>query len=152
MTSMPAATTGLTTLAVAVAGEVGKTTFGGVSVASSDVLVMYTYDGDANLDGEIDGDDYVRIDAGFSASLSDYASGDFDYSGNIDADDYFVIDRNFSRQGVAFSGATAVPEPAHGGLFACTMMMLIQRRRRRAESILRASDVTEGASELNQAT
>src|SRR6185437_6215602 len=108
----------LTTLAVAAAGDVGKSTFGGISVAATDVLVMYTYAGDADLSGAINGDDYVRIDSGYAAHASGYASGDFNYDGRVDADDYFIIDSNFAAQGTAFAsgamldaagGAQAVP-------------------------------------------
>jgi len=105
----------LTTLGVATAGSVGKAMFGQVSVMSTDVLVMYTWAGDANLSGAIDGDDYFRIDAGFGAHATGYANGDFDYNGRIDADDYFIIDANYARQSGAFVAApvsvTAVPEP-----------------------------------------
>ena len=55
---------------------------------------MYTYCGDANLDGLINGDDYFRIDNGFFAHLSGFSNGDFNYDGVINADDYFLIDRN----------------------------------------------------------
>jgi hypothetical protein len=123
-TSMPAASTLLTTLAVATADEAGRagTTFGQANVSSGDTLVMYTYAGDGNLDGLIDGDDYTAIDAGFSAQLVNplsvsYHDGDFNYSGKIDADDYWLIDRNYSKQSGAFSvsapalGPAAVPEP-----------------------------------------
>jgi hypothetical protein len=103
------------------------------------VLLMHTYIGDADLTGGIDGDDYFRIDSGFTSSgtLTGYANGDFDYSGNIDADDYFIIDRNYSRQGAAFSegdlrgGVTAVPEPAGTTLIAATLLLLGRRRRAR---------------------
>jgi autotransporter-associated beta strand protein len=42
---------GLTTLGLATAGQTAKNAFGGVSVSASDVLVMYTYRGDANWTG-----------------------------------------------------------------------------------------------------
>ncbi|HYO08349.1 MAG TPA: hypothetical protein VER17_05210 [Tepidisphaeraceae bacterium] len=47
-TSRPDAVAGLTALGVATAGDVGKSSFGGATgLAASDVLVMYTYAGDA---------------------------------------------------------------------------------------------------------
>ena len=39
-----------------------------VSVASTDVLLKYTYGGDANLNGVADGDDYFRIDSNYNKS------------------------------------------------------------------------------------
>lgn len=35
---------------------------------------MYTYGGDANLDGKSNIDDYVRIDQGIAADLSGWAN------------------------------------------------------------------------------
>ena len=121
VTSQTAATaSALTTLAVAAAGDVGKTSFGGVSVAPSDVLVMYTYAGDANLEGTIDA--RRLFSDRFALQRYRYAramlNGDFNYDGQVDADDYFIIDQNYARQGAAFSsgavvsGAAAVPEPS----------------------------------------
>src|SRR5262249_18571647 len=87
ITSMTAAssTNLLTTIAVSEAGLVGYGghLFAGISVDYSDILVMYTYAGDANLSGAIDGDDYFSIDNGYANHLTGYHHGDFDYSGRI---------------------------------------------------------------------
>ncbi len=123
-TSQASATSGLTTIAVAANSDLNKTTFGGESVGGSDVLVMYTYAGDADLTGKITGDDYFRIDSGYAAHATGYDNGDFNLDGRIDADDYFIIDRNYSRQGTAFSasepvmldGVQMVPEPGVVGV------------------------------------
>ena len=69
----------LTTLAVdsaSDAGYGGTTTFGGQTVNRANTLVMYTYTGDMNLDGKINGDDYFKIDQGYMGSLTGYANGD----------------------------------------------------------------------------
>ena len=109
---MSDATTGsLTTIGIALAGDLG---YGGsstsdqgaglsVSVASTDVLLKYTYGGDANLDGVVNGDDYSRIDSYFpqqSALTIGWLNGDFNYDGVVNGDDYAIIDSNFSEQGV----------------------------------------------------
>jgi hypothetical protein len=141
MTNMIAAVgpTALTTIGIASAGAVGKTSFGGVAVASDDVLLMYTYAGDANLTGLIEGDDFFRIDQGYStrnssAPLLGYVNGDFNYSGRIDADDYWLIDRNYSRQSGTLgsepvAGASSVPEPVTGGVAFVMLGLMIRRRR-----------------------
>ena len=129
----------LTTLGVAMAGAVGKSSFGGVSVAADDVLVMYTYGGDANLDGKINVDDYGRIDGNVasSGSVFGWSNGDFNYDGKINIDDYGIIDGNINRQGVPFSAGegvvnsvAAVPEPGGAVMLPLACLVLSRRRRR----------------------
>ena len=101
MTSMNAASPSiLTTLAVASNADLHKTTFGGQAVTSSDILVMYTYAGDVNLDGKIDADDYFLIDSNLNkpSSTFNYSKGDFYYDGKVNGDDYFIIDSNDSTR------------------------------------------------------
>ncbi|WP_428937869.1 hypothetical protein [Fontivita pretiosa] len=74
------------------------TTFNGQSVASDDVLVKFTYFGDADLSGSIDATDYSLIDNGYVNTLSGWINGDFDYSGTIDATDYALIDNAYVNQ------------------------------------------------------
>jgi hypothetical protein len=99
---------------------------------------MYTYGGDANLDGAITGDDYFQIDSGFPAGAHGWFNGDFNHDGGITGDDYFVIDSNFSAQGAPFfvsggvGGVQAVPEPASIGLIGLAATALLGGRRRRS--------------------
>ena len=140
VTTQSAATASLlTSIGIATAGETGYAggIFGGVSVSANDVLVMYTYGGDANLDGQITGDDYFQIDSGFPAGATGWFSGDFNYDRVINVDDYFIIDSNFTKQGAPFptgggvASVSLVPEPASGGLFAIACATLSRRRRHR---------------------
>ncbi len=71
-------------------------------------LIKYTYNGDANLDGVVNADDYFRIDSGFITQTGDYANGDFNYDNTIDADDYFLIDSAF----IAQTAPLAIPLPS----------------------------------------
>src|SRR5207248_10647730 len=93
------------------AGYAGGT-FGGLSVASGDALVMYTWGGDANLDGTLNGDDYFQIDSHFNQDgiVFGYYNGDFNYDGAINGDDYFIIDSNWN------TGSTATPFPTGAGV------------------------------------
>ena len=101
-----------------------KTTFDGAPVAPSDILVKYTYFGDANLDGKVDGSDYSLIDAGYVSNkagfigtrLTGWLNGDFNYDGTVDGSDYALIDNSFNVQGSTLSPdalvATATAEVA----------------------------------------
>src|SRR6185436_15156919 len=130
-TSMPDAVAGLTTIGVATGEQIrglGPTdtdTFAGQTITGATTIAMYTYAGDANLDGTIDGGDYGIIDNFVQVPGADgYANGDFNYDGVIDGGDYGVIDNNIQAQGPGFptsgsgdlSGVTAIPEPSACGL------------------------------------
>jgi hypothetical protein len=73
-------------------------TFDGYSPDSTAVLVKYTYYGDANFDGVVNFDDYVRTDVGFNTGLTGWSNGDFNYSDSINFDDYVLIDVSFNTQ------------------------------------------------------
>lgn len=79
----------------------------GETVDQSSVLVAYTFAGDANLDGAINGDDYFAIDVGFSSHAHSYFNGDFNYDGHIDADDYFLIDSSYNKPPPVLASAPA---------------------------------------------
>ena len=103
----------LTAIGIATAQQVkplnDTTVWAGQTVSGTDTLVMYTYGGDANLDGKINVDDYGKIDFTIPAGTSGWYNGDFNYDGKINADDYGIIDFNIGTQGAAFpTGATGV--------------------------------------------
>ena len=110
-------------------------TFDGQTVDANSILVKYTWNGDMDLNGKIDADDYFAIDSGFLAAgaLKGYRNGDLDFSGKVDADDYFLIDSAFLGQSQAGSGTSAigvpVPEPACALLVGAAAMVLRRRRR-----------------------
>ena len=108
--------------------------FDGEPVDANSILVKYTYNGDTDLNGKIDANDYFQIDSGFIAGLSGYRNGDFDYNGTIDADDYFLIDNAFANQsGILSAGAidaASVPEP--GAMVGLGMLAFLAARRVRA--------------------
>jgi hypothetical protein len=106
LSSTAAGTGGLTALAVGEASAVlsldGTATalFKGQTADATSVLIKYTYDGDANLDGVVSGDDYSSIDFSIlTPGASGYFNGDFNYDGLISGDDYSAIDFNLLAQG-----------------------------------------------------
>jgi guanyl-specific ribonuclease Sa len=76
-------------------------TFDGVSVGTNDVLVKFTYFGDADLNGIVDDTDYFLINTGYLGGLSGWVNGDFDYSAAVDDTDYFLLNTAFLSQGTA---------------------------------------------------
>ncbi len=129
------------------------TTFDGVSVNHNDVLVKYTFYGDADLSGKVDATDYGLIDSAFTidsttpGALIGWRNGDFNYDGVVNGDDYTLIDNAFNTQGsVSFAGVSAgpaemiagntseaaVPEPGSVGVLIVGAAGLLSRRRRRA--------------------
>ena len=106
VTTRPQALAGLTTIAIATGeqllglGASDTANFAGQTVTGRSVILKYTYAGDANLDGVIDGGDYGIIDnfAQLPAANS-YFNGDFNFDGVIDGGDYGIIDNNIQAQG-----------------------------------------------------
>jgi hypothetical protein len=117
------------------------------NTGTNDVLVKYTYYGDADLNGIINGADYAQIDNGFGSHASGWFNGDFNYDGVVDGTDYSLIDNTFnqiSSTGASSLAIVAQPTTLIGGLatssvpepFSFTAMgiatgyMLCVRRRR----------------------
>jgi hypothetical protein len=146
------ATGNFTTLGVADAAQVkglptatDTAVWAGQTVTGGDTLVMFTYGGDANLDGKINVDDYGRIDFNVNLGTQGWYNGDFNYDGKINVDDYGIIDFNVGIQGAPFFtgsglsgvagvvGVAAVPEPACIGAIALGLAAMSSRRRRHHE-------------------
>lgn len=81
----------------------------GEPVDLNSVLVRYGLNGDGDLNGVIDIDDYNRADVGYSLSRDGYNNGDINLDGQIDGDDYFLLDAAFLAQPGGMSGGE--PEP-----------------------------------------
>jgi hypothetical protein len=99
--SNPNQITGLGVVSGADYIPVAGTSFSGQTVSATDVLIKYTYNGDTDLNGSIDFDDYARIDTTFLGGgvTNKWFDGDFDYSDSVDFDDYALIDAAFLLQG-----------------------------------------------------
>jgi hypothetical protein len=123
--------------------------FEGISPAATDILIKYTYYGDTNLNGEVDGTDFSRVDTAYAADLTTpgqftgWFNGDFNYDGYINGSDYTLMDNAFNQQGTQITaqvasetalvaGTPAVPEPTALGLLGAGAIGLLGRSRRAA--------------------
>jgi len=85
---------GKTALGYGEASALGISSFDGISVDSTSILIKYTYYGDANLDGDADGVDIGTWATNFTGELGGsagatmtWAQGDWDYDGDVDGVD-----------------------------------------------------------------
>jgi hypothetical protein len=108
--------------------------FGTVDLSA--VLFRYTRYGDANLDGQVNLQDFNRLAAGFGSNGA-WANGDFNYDGNVNLADFNLLAGNFGLAATAPGGPTphdwaslaaAVPEPS-ATLLAAAACTILRRRR-----------------------
>lgn len=78
--------------------------------------------GDADLNGILDSDDYFRIDQGFlsQGTKTGWDNGDFNYDNRIDVDDYFLIDTAYARSAHPLALSSPTPIQASAGVPAST--------------------------------
>ncbi len=109
-----------TVLGIAPNSELGYTSFSGQAVDGNDLLIKYTYYGDADLNGVVDtSTDFDLYITGLTSggSLGGWLYGDFDYNGTVDSStDFDLYITGLTTQGGALLTAerisiTAVPEP-----------------------------------------
>jgi hypothetical protein len=127
-------------------------TFGGQSVGPNDVLVRYTRNGDANLDGVCGDDDVTVLGAFYDSGATtghQWYEGDFNFDGKIDDSDVTLLGAFYdqgaaplatelsARYGASFAAAfeagqaMPVPEPSCAALLLFAAGALAARRRSR---------------------
>jgi hypothetical protein len=105
-----------------------------------DVLVRYTYYGDANLDGIVNGDDFDLFVLG-KTNQADHTwlFGDFNYDGLVNGDDFDLFVLGKTQYGISgpllaatsgLSGPGVVPEPGVAGLLLVGSLGALASRRR----------------------
>jgi autotransporter-associated beta strand protein len=133
-----------TTIAADATHGLGYYDDGGASL----LTVLYTWYGDANLDGKVNADDYALTDRGMARGGTKWVSGDFNYDGVVNGDDYLLLDTSFVQSGGALSPdllasraarfgdayvsqlIAAVPEPGSLCLLGLGATVALTRRRR----------------------
>ncbi len=104
--------------------------FDGQTVGLNDILVKFTYFGDADLNGIVDDTDFFLLNDGYGTSQTGWVHGDFDYSGVIDDTDYFLINNAYTTQGGGLrEGPASVPEPSAPALALLAGALLTRRSR-----------------------
>jgi hypothetical protein len=124
--SSAAASTLGSTLGIESASSYGQPSFDGVTIASNDVLIKYTWLGDANLDGAVTSADLSAI----SPTGTTWATGDFNYDGVVNADDYALFMLG-SAESNGVSINSVLPEPTVAAALAgLAFSGLIKRNKR----------------------
>jgi autotransporter-associated beta strand protein len=77
------------------AGGFGKTKFLGQDVDATSVLVRFTFDGDADLDGAVGPGDFNLLASNFGQTQRDWAKGDFDYDRTVGPGDFNLLASRF---------------------------------------------------------
>jgi parallel beta-helix repeat protein len=77
--------------------------FDGQSISSSDVVLKYTYYGDAALGGNVGVADTTRLDFGYLIQATGWFDGDFNYDGVINGSDFSLFDNAYNMQGAALA-------------------------------------------------
>lgn len=97
---------------------------------ATSVLLQAYRAGDANLNGTVDGADYIVWADHFMTSTDTVATGDFNGDGFVDGADYVVWADHFAP--FASPSVSAVPEPGTLSLFAmglvCCTILAVRRR------------------------
>jgi hypothetical protein len=126
---------------------------------NNDVLVKFTYYGDATLDGEVTLDDFNQWLGQFAnpaPGQNNWLNGDFDYSASVTLDDFNLWLDSFQNQGgrlsqiesaigsaaglndaerqIMLAAVEAIPEPTSLGLLAAAALGLMIRRQRRFQA------------------
>jgi hypothetical protein len=111
----------------------------GVTVDIDTVIGKYTFFGDANLDGQVNADDYTTADSNRAVTAGAlWTQGDVNLDGAVTPDDYTTMDSNRGQGTVdplapttPTTGLTPIPEPTTFALTLTTVAGLLSRRSRR---------------------
>lgn len=83
-------------------------TFKGQSIDNTSVLLTHTLNGDADLNGTVNLQDFNRLSSSFGTSGKRWSQGDFDYNGTVDLSDFNRFAANFGRTATTLAPKTSV--------------------------------------------
>jgi hypothetical protein len=87
--------------------QLGFTTIGSFAIGAADTLVRYALDGDANLDGRVNLQDFNRVAANFGAAAPFWTRGDFNYDDRVNLLDFNALAGNFGATAATPDGSPA---------------------------------------------
>ncbi|HVX85310.1 MAG TPA: dockerin type I repeat-containing protein [Phycisphaerae bacterium] len=97
-----------------------------------DVIIKYTFGGDANLDGKVDSADQAILTSYMGTSSgADWSMGDFNYDGVVNSADQAILTADWLDGTGGIHGAP-VPEPAALGIIGIPAFVMLSRRYRRS--------------------
>lgn len=107
----------------------GMTLFSGQTVNATHALVMFTWEGDCNLDGKVNTLDFNSL-AGAFGGAGVWTQGDSNYDGSINSTDFALMAGNYGKIAGSLSPALGgvVPEPS-GAILVSAILGLAARRR-----------------------
>ena len=109
---------------------------------SGEIEIMFTLLGDANLDGQVNAEDFTPFSANVGKNGS-WDDGDFNYDGIVNSEDFTPFSANLGKSATLAAAAgileaadgmslTNVPEPGCVGLLVLAGLGVLHRRRRRS--------------------
>lgn len=125
-------------LGYGLASDLGLSTFDGVAVSGSDILVKFTLAGDGNLDSTVDSADFVLLSNHYGSSVANgtgWDQGDYNGDGVIDSADFVLLSNNYGYTSPLLAAPVsdtpaAVPEPASLALLTLGAGALLARKRK----------------------
>lgn len=131
MSSSAAVNPALFALGYADADSLGLASLDGTAVSAGATVVKFTYVGDTDLNGLVDGVDIANLIEGLSTAKTGWHNGDVNYDGVVNATDYALLISAYANQGAPLSqpgGGGSIPEP---GTLALLAAPIVAGRRRR---------------------
>lgn len=85
-------------LGYAYGSDIAPTEIAGYSIGLDDLLIRYTRQGDADMNGAVDFDDLLRVAQNYQAStVKNWADGDFNLNGIVNFDDLLLLAQNYGQ-------------------------------------------------------